>query len=337
MDIVLLLLGISLLVGGGHWLVKGASELARALGVSPLVIGLTVVAFGTSAPELAVNVSAALQGRGEISFGNVIGSNLANIGLILGVTALFKPLPVQGCLIRRELPLMLLATAAVVSLALDPWLRGESAYFDRGDGVVLLLFFAVFIYATASEVLRGRSTDPMLAQSLDEAGDAPEPTPDGASLWGAAGAGLAGLLALLAGGRVTVDAASEIARAAGVSEAVIGLTVVAVGTSLPELVASVVATAKGAPDIAIGNVVGSNLFNLLFVLGITASVRPVEVPADGLPDLMALAVLSALMLPLALTYQRRVVRREGALLLALWAGYTLWRCTAGAGAAVVGA
>jgi cation:H+ antiporter len=325
-DLWLLALGIALLVFGGHWMVKGASDLARSLGVSPLVIGLTVVAFGTSAPELAVNVSAALQGRGELSFGNVIGSNLANIGLILGMTALLKPLPVEGRLIRRELPFMLLATAAVVFLASDPWLRDEVALFDRGDGTILLLFFVVFLYAAVADVFRGREPDPMITQTVDTPVDE---TPVRTGV--AASIGFLGLLGLLAGGRVTVDAAASIARELGVAEDIIGLTVVAIGTSLPELVASLIATAKGAADLAIGNVIGSNLFNLLFVLGTTSVVRPVEVPLDGFKDLIAVSVLSALVLPLALSHQRRVVRREGALLLVLWVSYTVWRSTQGAG------
>lgn len=321
-DLALLGAGIALLVLGGHGLVKGASDLARALGVTPLVIGLTVVAFGTSAPELAVNVSAALAGKGEISFGNVIGSNLANIGLILGISALFKPLPVQGRLIRRELPFMLVATGAVVVMALDGPLRGLPGMFDRTDGVLLLILFAVFLLTTAREVLRQDAPDPMLEQS----GELPTGAPE-SSRWVCLGLVAIGLLALLGGGKLTVDAAVNIARGLGVSEAVIGLTVVAVGTSLPELVASIVATAKGASDIAIGNVVGSNLFNLLFIMGTTATLRPVEVPVDGgVFDLVALSLLSLLMLPLGLSYNRHVVRREGALLLALWIAYTVWRC-----------
>lgn len=320
-DLPLLALGVVLLVGGGEFLVRGASDLARSLGISAVVIGLTVVAFGTSAPELAVNVSAALQGRGAISFGNVIGSNLANIGLILGLSALIKPLPVGSRLIRRELPLMLLATGVTILLALDPWLRGEPARFDRLDGMVLLLFFALFLYSTALDVFGRDRRDPVLAEAEEELGHVP-PRARGRCLLMVVG----GLVSLLIGGRVTVDAASAIARGLGVSEAVIGLTVVAVGTSLPELVTSLVATARGAPDIAVGNVIGSNLFNLLFILGTTAVVRPVDVPADGASDLWALALLSLLVLPLAISYQRRVVRREGGLLLGLWAGYTLWRC-----------
>ncbi len=320
LNLFLLAIGITLLLGGGEFMVRGASALARAVGVSALIIGLTVVAFGTSAPELAVNLTAAWNGNGEISFGNVIGSNIANIGLIVGVAALIKPLEIHGTVIRRELPMMLLGTAAAVIMGLDDVLRGTPPAYDRADGLVLLLLFCIFIHYTASEVLRQRASnhDPLLddAEAMAGGGD------------GQVGRNLlltlAGLAALVVGAQITVDAAVALARAFGVPQVFIGLTVVAVGTSLPELVTSVVATYRGQTDIAVGNVVGSNIFNLLLILGLSATTRTVPVPASGRTDLMVLAGLSLLLLPFTISHNRHVVRWEGAVLLTLYLAYTAW-------------
>ncbi|MDH5298312.1 MAG: calcium/sodium antiporter [Desulfobulbaceae bacterium] len=321
LDFLLLAVGITLLVGGADYMVRGASALARALGVSPLIIGLTVVAFGTSAPELAINLIAAWHGNGEISFGNIVGSNIANIGLILGVAALAKPLEIHSTVITRELPMMLLATAATVLMGCDLLLRHEPSVYDFADGLMLLLLFCIFIHYTVSEVLRQRSGfDPLLRDAQEMEGGAPDNDKIGLNLLLTIG----GLIALLGGGRITVDAAVALAEAFAVPRVLIGLTVVAVGTSLPELVTSVVATRRGQTDIAIGNVVGSNIFNLLFVMGLSATVRPIPVPASGLTDLMVMGLLSLLLLPFTITHRHRIVRWEGLVLLALYLAYTAW-------------
>jgi cation:H+ antiporter len=316
MDPLLLVTGLILLVGGGDALVRGAAALARRLGISPLVVGLTVVAFGTSAPEMAVNVTAALRGSGALSFGNVIGSNLANIGLIVGVTALLRPLHVQASIIRRELPMMLLATAVAFVFALDSALAdGAPATYGRGDGLVLLLLLTVFIHYTTTEILRQRKS------GSREVGLVPGSWSIPVSL----ALGTAGLLALVVGAQLAVEGAVGIARAAGISEAVIGLTLIAIGTSLPELVASLVAAWRGHAGIAIGNVIGSNLFNLLLVLGFTATIRPIPVPEGGLADLTILSLLSVLLWLVCATPGRRIIRAEGALLLAMYVIYLSFR------------
>ncbi len=316
-----LIVGLVLLVGGGDLLVRGASGLARHFGVSALVIGLTVVAFGTSAPELAVNIIGALEGKSDIAFGNVIGSNLANIGLVLGLTALVRPLTIQGIIIVREIPLMLLGTAATVILILDPMLRGGIAVIDRADGCLLLLLFTVFLYTAIGDVVRNRRSDPLVAQA--EHFTSPSGTRVG--LLANVLMTLAGLAALVYGGDRTVEAAARIAQALEVPDVVIGLLLVAVGTSLPELATSIVAVHRGETDIAVGNVVGSNVFNLLLVLGTTAVIRDVPVPQGGLVDVFAVLVLSFLLLPLCMTYDRRLVRREGFVLFGAWVGYCSWR------------
>ncbi len=312
MDLLLLLLGLVLLLAGGDALVRGAADLARRLGISPLVMGLTVVALGTSAPELAVNVTAALRGSGSLSFGNVIGSNLANIGLIVGVAALVRPLDVQAVVVRRELPMMLLATGFALVFALDSVLAGAaSSRYERGDGIALLLLLSVFLYYTAADVFRQRES------RRGKVGMAPGGWSVPVSLL----VGTAGLVGLLVGAHFTVEGAVGIARSAGLPEAVIGLTLIAIGTSLPELAAALIAAWRGEAGIVIGSVIGSNLFNLLLVLGATAAIRPIPVPAGGVADLAVLCALSAVLWGVCVTQERRIIRAEGAALLMVYVLY----------------
>ncbi len=318
-DYALLAAGLGLLLFGGWLLVKGASALATALGVSPMIVGLTVVAFGTSAPELAVNLLASAQGSDGMAFGNVVGSNLANIGIILGFSALLRPLEIQGTLVRREIPFMLLATAAMLVLGMRPDLHWREGIYERGDGVVLLLFFSIFLYTSFNEALRQRR-DPIVEDLEEAVAKASKPSIPLSILLV-----ILGLGGLVYGGELTVKAATTVARSIGMSEAVIGLTVVAIGTSLPELVTSIIAAARGQTDIAVGNVVGSNIFNVLFILGTSSTVMPVRVPTGGLLDLVILLGISVILLPLSVTHQRRIVRSEGLFLLLCWCGYTYWR------------
>jgi cation:H+ antiporter len=319
-DALLLVLGMLLLVGGGDALVRGAASLARQFGVSPLVVGLTVVAFGTSAPELAVNVSAALGGSGELSFGNIVGSNIANIGLVIGLTALIRPVTMHLAIITREIPMMTLASLAALLMASDLTLgEGDADAFGRADGYMLLLLFSVFVYYTVNDALKERSHP--------KADDEMELMGRPRSKWVSAGLTLVGLAALVGGGRLTVDAAIGVARAMGVSDAVIGMTIVAVGTSLPELVTSLISVLRKQTDLAVGNVVGSNIFNLLFVMGITATIRPIPVPPAGHTDLIVAAGLAMLLLPLSINPKRHVARWGGALLFGTYATYIAWRAT----------
>jgi len=312
-DVLLLILGLVLLTAGGEMLVRGASALARSLGVSPLVVGLTVVAFGTSAPELAVNVTAALEGQGDISFGNIMGSSIANIGLIVGATALVRPLQIHLNVIVREIPMMLLASAATLVICMDRVLGSGEDGFSQADGAVLLLFFAVFVYYTIQDALRQRGIT------------GHEERPPSKSVPFDVLLIVVGLGGLVLGGQLTVSAAVDIARAIGVSEVVIGLTVVAIGTSLPELVTALIATSKGHSDLAMGNVVGSNIFNLLFVLGITALIRPIAMPPGGGFDLLVMIVLAVALLPLSFNPGRRIGRPAGVVLLVLYCIYIAWR------------
>ena len=322
---MLLALGIALLTAGGETVVRGAAALARRLGVSTLMIGLTVVAFGTSAPELAVNVIAAIQDQGAISFGNIFGSNMANIGLIIGCTAIVRPIVIRDVVIRRELPMMLLATAGALAMGFDDALSAGGAlpsfpdFYTRSDGILLLMFFLVFLYYTVGDFVRQRSDG---AESRRENGASAEASN---ALWRSLGLTALGLVLLVGGAEVTVGAAVNLARALGVSEELIGLTLIAIGTSLPELVASVAATVRGQAELAIGNVVGSNVFNLLLVLGITSIVRPVPVPPGGHTDLLVVAGLSLVLFGVSMSHRREIVRTEAVVLLAVYIGYLGWR------------
>jgi cation:H+ antiporter len=325
-DWLLLAIGLILLLGGGEGVVRGAASLARSFGVSPLAIGLLVVAFGTSAPELAVNVTASFEGQSALSFGNVVGSNMANIGLVVGMCGLLRPLRIESVVVSREIPMMLLATAAAIVMASDSALEGHASSFDRSDAIVMLLFFGVFLYYTLGELIRQRldhaTLDELVASELPGVGPRVTLARDSLVL-------LSGFGALLYGASLTVDAAVGMARSFGVSEVVIGISLVAVGTSLPELATSAMATLRGHMEIAIGNVIGSNVFNLLFVLAVTAFIRPIPIPPNGLLDLGMTAALSVALLALSLTGGRRIMRAQATLLVVAYLAYAGWRSATG--------
>lgn len=317
---LILITGLALLLGGGDLLVRGAAALAKSFGISPLVIGLTVVAFGTSAPELSVNLLAAFQGDTQISFGNIIGSNIANIALILGIAAIIRPLAIDGMIITREIPMMLLASVITLITGMDIFLRNSPNLFDRSDGLIFLVIFCVFLFYIIGDVIHKPKTDPLLQQAAG--------IPEKKSFHNISRnlfLFLAGLILLVIGGKIAVDAAVAVAQLLHVPQVIIGLTIIAVGTSLPELVTSVTAAIKGQTDIAIGNVVGSNIFNLLFINGLCTTLRPVPVPAGGSRDLFMMVFLSFFLLPLCITDKRKIVRKEGLLLLVLYLGFNLWR------------
>ena len=305
LDLLALAGGLALLYFGAESLVRGAAALALRLGLSPLVVGLTVVALGTSAPELVVSVEAALEGRGGLALGNVVGSNISNVGLILGVSVLLRTAPVLPQLLRRDVPVMVAASVALPLLLLDGAL-------GRAEGAVLAAALVGYVALTLWKARPG-------SEALPAAEALPDPV---GSAWRDAALTLGGLVGLVVGGRFLVGGAVGIAEALGVSEAVVGLTIVAVGTSLPELATSVVASLRGEGDIAVGNVVGSNVFNVLGVLGLSAVASPLHRGAIGALDLGAMVLLAAVVVPLMWT-GRRLVRWEGALLLGCYAGYLL--------------
>jgi cation:H+ antiporter len=311
---LLLGLGLALLIGGGELLVRGAASLAHRLGVPPVIVGLTVVAFGTSTPELVVNLAAALRGESEIGFGNVVGSNIANVGLLLAIGALIAPLAIHQTIVRREIPMLLLATAFTLVLGLDQWTGGPANHFARGDGIALLMLFAVFLYYTLADARAARQT------SQPEQWTTPEASQAAHTPLAMAGLLLGGLLLLIAGGELTVRGAGHLAQAIGLSEKVIGLTLVAVGTSLPELATTLAAARQKRSDLAVGNIVGSNIYNLLGIAGLTLTIAPAELPAGGTFDLIVMLLFAIALLPMALT-QRRFGRVEAGALLAGYSAY----------------
>jgi len=270
---VAIIAGFVLLIKGADLLVEGASSIAKKLGISALVIGLTIVAFGTSMPELIVNIFASIQGNTDIAIGNILGSNIANILLILGISAVIYPLAVKRGTVWKEIPLCLLAIVVAGLMANDALIDGNNfSSLARIDGLILIAFFAIFLYYTFG-ISRTEETDE--GAVIKER-----------SLLKASGMVITGLVCLVLGGKWIVDSAVAIATSLGVSQAILGLTVVAVGTSLPELATSAVAAYKKNPDIAIGNVVGSNIFNVFWILGISAVISPLPFSAMLMRDVM---------------------------------------------------
>lgn len=312
---VQLILGLILLVVGAEGLVRGAARLAAMVGISPLVIGLTVVAYGTSAPEMAVSVQSALAGQADIALGNVVGSNIFNVLFILGVSALIVPLVVSRQLIRRDVPIMIGVSAGL-------WLMSLDGVVGRFDG--LLLFSGVVIY-TVWSVWQSRRENQSLGPAYDESFGVEQQKSAKNILIQVAYIGV-GLGLLVLGANWLVTGAVALARTMGVSELVIGLTIVAAGTSLPEVATSVVASVRGERDIAVGNVVGSNIFNILAVLGLAAVVSPagVAVSPQALRfDIPVMTVVAVACLPIFFT-GGRIARWEGFLFLAYYVAYTLY-------------
>jgi cation:H+ antiporter len=312
-------LGLVALVVGAELLVRGASKLALSFGISSLVVGLTVVAFGTSAPEMAVSVQSAWSGRVDIALGNVVGSNIFNVLVILGLSALVTPLVVHQQVIRQEVPVMIGVSLLLWALTLDGGI-------SRWEGILLAALVVGYTFLLIRQ--SRRETAAVQAEVEAEYQEAFDGPPRGwDSHWGAqALLILAGLALLVAGAQWLVEAAVGFARQFGVSELIIGLTIVAAGTSLPEVATSVMAAIRGERDIAVGNVVGSNIFNILAVLGFSASVAPADLavaPAMLAFDLPIMVAVAVACLPVFFT-GARVNRGEGALFLALYAAYTLY-------------
>jgi cation:H+ antiporter len=304
-DLLLLALGSVGLYFGAEWLVRGASGLARAMGVSRLAVGLTVVAYGTSMPELVVSLVSAVEGKSALALGNVMGSNIANLGLILGLTAIISPPDVQSGLMRRELPTVLLTVGA---LPLVLW----NGVIGRVEGAALLVGAVAFTRVTLKAVTP--------AGAPKHTDTEPPPREGRPAL---AAFAVLGLALLLGGGKLFVDGAVGLALRFGMSERLVGLTVVAVGTSLPELAASLVAALRGESEIAVGNVLGSNIFNVLLILGVTALAHPIEGSLAAVRfDLVAMAALTGVAV-VSMRTARRIQRVEGAVLVSGYAAFLI--------------
>lgn len=316
MDILWLVVGLVLILAGANALTDGASAIAKRMGISDLVVGLTVVAFGTSAPELAISVLAATAGNAPLAIGNVVGSNIFNILVIIGITAMVRPIVVTRSVMSLEIPMVILSSVVLLVLGNSGWLDGDGVYeVSRVEGIFLLIFFLLFMRYTFAS-----AKQPELAA---ESAETEKPLPV-MPVWKSIVYVLVGLAALVWGGYRFVDGASGIAAGLGVSEAVIGLTIVAAGTSLPELATSIVAAVKGKPGLAVGNVIGSNIFNVLMVLGLSATITPLPFGSIGNLDLLTLLGASiAFYLFGWLFRERTITRTEGAI---LTAGYVAYIC-----------
>ena len=315
MDILFLVGGLLLILLGANGLTDGAASVAKRFRIPSIVIGLTIVAFGTSAPELTVSVSSALKGSADIAIGNVVGSNIFNTLMIVGCTALFAPIAVTRNTLKREIPLCILAAIALLVCANDVFLDGSREnMLGTTDGLLLLCFFAIFLSYTFAIAQKG--------------GDEEEPEKEEEEIrqlpvWKSALYIVGGLAGLIVGGNFFVDGAGGIARGLGVSESVIGLTLVAGGTSLPELATSIVAALKKNPEMAIGNAIGSNLFNIFFVLGCSASITPLHLRGITNFDLWTLVGASILLWLFGVFFGKRIITRvEGSILILCYVAYT---------------
>ncbi|WP_227935389.1 calcium/sodium antiporter [Alkalihalobacillus deserti] len=313
MTYILLVIGFVLLIKGADYFVKGASSIATALQVSPLLIGLTIVAFGTSSPEATVSMVAAFEGNAGVAIGNVVGSNIFNITFVVGVTALLYPLKVESETIRKEIPFTLLAGVALLILISDIFLQSISGNFiTRSDGFILLLFFAVFLYYIFEVARRDRKKGTSGISN-------PVATSWGKNIVFTIG----GLAAIIFGGDLVVDGATEIAISLGMSETLVGLTIIAIGTSLPELITSITAAIRKESEIALGNIVGSNIFNIFFVLGAASVISPLAVDSKIFVDVFLMIIITIVLLLFSRT-NFRVGKFEGIILAIAYILYMIY-------------
>lgn len=305
------ILGFVFLIYGGNFLVDGASSLAKHFKISDLVIGLTIVSFGTSAPELVINIMASVEAKGEITIGNIIGSNIANILFILGIASLISPIRVKSSTIWKEIPFSMLAVLVFFIISNDTIINGyKDNFVSRSDGLILLCFFIIFLSYIVV----------LTKQSINE-----EIIPSKYGKFTAFLFFLVGLLGLILGGKMVVDSGSNIARYLGVSEALIGFSLIAIGTGLPELFASVIAAYKKNSDIAIGNIVGSNIFNIFWILGISSIIRPIPFPLIFNFDVIILIISTSILFVFMFTEKKYTLyRKEGVLFLSLYIFYLIY-------------
>lgn len=312
MTYILLIIGFALLIKGADLFVNGSSNIAKLLRVPTILIGLTIVAFGTSSPEATVSIIAALEGNADVALGNVVGSNILNITLIVGLTAFLYPLRVESETIRKEIPFTLLASVVLLILMSDIALQGSSSnLLTRSDGFILLLFLSIFMYYIIEIGLKSRKEK------------ADEPVPEDIR-WGKnILITILGLAAIIFGGDLVVDNGTEIAYSLGMSETLVGLTIIAIGTSLPELVTSISAALKKESEIALGNIVGSNIFNILFVLGGSATISPLATNNKMFIDVILMIALTIILLVFSRT-SFRIGKREGFVLVAAYIIYLVY-------------
>jgi len=308
----LLVIGFIILIKGADFFVDGASSIAKIAKMPTLLIGLTIVAFGTSAPEAAVSINAALKGSNDIAIGNVIGSNIFNLLVAVGISAMIRPIKVQKTTIIKEYPLSMYSVALLIILSLDNLFAGNDAnLLTRGDGLILLLGFGVFMFYLIEMAVLSKEADDEVEEIVK--------LPLSKSIIFS----LLGLIGIVFGGDIVVKSATNIALQLGMSQTLVGLTIVAVGTSLPELVTSVTAARKGESDIAIGNIIGSGLFNIFFVLGVSATIHPIAVSSKLIFDFIILAIVTVISHVFAYS-KKEVDKKEGFALTAMYIAYMVY-------------
>jgi cation:H+ antiporter len=308
----LLVIGFIILIKGADFFVDGASSIAKIAKMPTLLIGLTIVAFGTSAPEAAVSINAALKGSNDIAIGNIIGSNIFNLLVAVGISAMIRPIKVQKTTIIKEYPLSMYSVALLIILSLDNLFAGnDSNLLTRGDGLILLLGFGVFMFYLIEMAVLSKEADDEVEEIVK--------LPLSKSIIFS----ILGLVGIVFGGDMVVKSATDIALHVGMSETLVGLTIVAVGTSLPELVTSVTAARKGESDIAIGNIIGSGLFNIFFVLGVSATIHPIAVSSKLIFDFIILAIVTVISHVFAYS-KKEVDKKEGFALTAMYIAYMVY-------------
>jgi cation:H+ antiporter len=310
MTYLLLLVGFALLIKGADYFVEGSSKIAGLLNVPPILVGLTIVAFGTSSPEATVSIIAAIEGNADVAVGNVVGSNIFNITFVVGITAMINPLKVENATIRKEIPFTFLASIALFVMMGDLALQNATVNtISRTEGILLLLFFSVFLYYIIEVARNNRNS--VVAETTEKK-------------WGKNIAfTLGGLAAIIFGGDLVVDNSIKIAYSFGMSETLVGLTIVAVGTSLPELVTSVTAAIKKQSEIALGNIVGSNIFNIFFVLGASSVISPLPVDGKILIDVILMLILTIVLFVFSRT-EFKIAKSEGGILAVAYIAYMVF-------------
>ncbi|MBE5962581.1 MAG: calcium/sodium antiporter [Lachnospiraceae bacterium] len=316
MNYILLVIGFVLLIKGADYFVEGASIIAEKFKIPPLIIGLTIVAFGTSAPEAAVSITSSLKGSNDIAIGNAVGSNIFNLLLVVGIAALICPLHVKKSIILKEFPFCILSAFVLMILSQDIMFQGiGSNYLSRADGFMLIVLFGIYVYYLIELAVTGRSDESNESENVSDT-----KLKNGFLITLAV---VGGMAAIVGGGQLVVNAASNIAISWGMSESLVGLTIVAIGTSLPELVTSIIAARKGKSDIALGNVIGSNIFNVFLVLGLSALICNMAVSAAVLFDMVLLLIFSILAYIFSIT-KKQIGRIEGGILSALYIAYMVF-------------
>ena len=313
MDILLLIIGLGLILAGANFLTDGSAALAQRFRVPEFIIGLTVVAVGTSTPELVVSVLSAIAGQSDVAIGNVVGSNIFNVFVILGICALIRPVPLTAGNIRRDIPFGVLVSLLLLALAADSiFCKGAADRIGRLDGVVMLALYILLMWYTIRKTKRPEAAAPAEGTNAPIAG------------WLTAVMIVGGLAGLVFGGEMFLRSATSIARSLGISESVIAITLVAGGTSLPELASSLVSLFKGKADMALGNVIGSNIANILLILGISATINPLSMGGITVWDLLMVLLSSVVVFLAAFTFKRKAIDRwEGTIFLAIYVAY-IW-------------